>query len=299
MKADAAVIEVGLGGRLEATNVIVPALSVITEIGLEHTQLLGRTLQSVAGEKAGIMKPGIPCVAGTRKRKIKTLFSKIASITGCPIAFAADAVRISKVRMTRNGTHFNASTGTSVYDDLFLGLVGGHQVDNARTVLSAVDRLRMTGWRIEDSAVRLGLEKAEWRGRIELVQTSPDALVDSAHNPPGVRTLVRALKSLFTYRRLILVFGVLQDKNARGMLNQLAPLADTIILTRPNSERARDPESLSSLPCLRGKSVTVLPGIGEAWRAALDAAKPDDLVIGTGSMYMVGEILRFYAPKSI
>jgi dihydrofolate synthase/folylpolyglutamate synthase len=296
-RADAVVIEVGLGGRLDATNVVRPVLTVITEIGLEHTQLLGRTLKAVAGEKAGIMKPQVPCVAGTRKTKIKAFFSRVALKTGCPLIFAADSVRISKLRMTSEGSRFYASAETSEYGDLFLGLIGAHQIDNARTVLSAVDQLRKAGWRIADSAVRLGLEKAAWRGRIELLQNRPDVLVDSAHNPAGVKTLVKAVRSLFKYRRLILVFGVLQDKNVRSMLNQLAPLAGTVILTRPDSERARDPASMSSLLCLRDKTVLVLADIAEAWCAALGAAEPDDLIIVTGSMYLVGEILNQYTAK--
>jgi dihydrofolate synthase/folylpolyglutamate synthase len=296
-KANAVVLEVGLGGRLDATNVVRPSLTVITEIGLEHTQILGRTLQAIAREKAGIMKPHVPCVAGTRKKKIKTLLERAARRTGCPLVFAADSVRISGARLTSQGTRFNASSETSEYRDLFIGLVGGHQVDNARTVLSAVDRLRTLKWRIADSAVRLGLEKAVWRGRLELLHSRPDVLVDSGHNPSGIRTLVNAVRSLFKYRRLVLVFGVLDDKNARAMLNQLAPLSDAVILTRPGSDRARDPASLSSLPCLHGKTVQILPGIADAWRAAVNDAGPDDLILATGSMYLVGEIMKFYPTR--
>ena len=292
---DVAVVEVGLGGRLDATNVLSPNLSIITEIGLEHTQILGRTLKSIAREKAGILKPKVPFIAGTKRPAIRSYYSRLAAQIRCPMTFAADSVRLSRIHVDRDGNRFSAKTETSFYTDLFVALIGRHQIENARNVLAAVDNLRKTGWDIPDSAVRIGLNTVVWRGRLELLRRKPDVLVDSAHNPHGIRTLVRALRELFRYRRLILVFGALQDKNHRSMLRQIAPLAAVVILTRPKSDRAREPESMASLPCLKDKTVMVRPEIAEAWKTALELAERDDLVCGTGSMFVVGEILHYGA----
>jgi dihydrofolate synthase / folylpolyglutamate synthase len=289
---DVAVVETGLGGRLDATNTVEPVLTAITEIGKDHTELLGESLERITDEKAGILKPGVPCVAGSGQRRVRGWLASRAAAVPCPIVFSRDAVRIRNLTCTDGFSEFDARTERSEYRRLRLALPGRHQVDNAALVIAAVDALRNAGWIIPDRAVFSGLRNVVWRGRLEVLRRNPTVLLDSAHNPAGVRSLARALRTLFRYERLILVFGVLADKNYKGMLKTLAPAADRIILTRPLSERAMDPAVLAGLPGLRGKPVTVIPDIGKAWETALRSARSGDLVCGTGSIYFVGEVMK-------
>jgi dihydrofolate synthase/folylpolyglutamate synthase len=291
-RVDVAVIETGLGGRLDATNVVDPIVTVITEIGHDHMNFLGNTLESIAAEKAGIMKTGVPCVAGTKRSRVRGILEKAAAAKPCPIVFSRQSVGILNPRCNHEGSWFDAVCGDSRYEGLRLNLLGMHQIDNARTVLAALDLLRKRRFEISEKAVRDGFARIVWRARMELVRRDPLVLLDSGHNPDGIRMLARAIRSLFHYNRFILVFGVLADKDYRSMLEAIAPLADEIILTRPHSERAADPESLALLRCLKGRRVSVIPDISRAWAAALRSARKRDLVCGTGSMYFVGEVLK-------
>jgi dihydrofolate synthase/folylpolyglutamate synthase len=294
---DIAVVETGLGGRLDATNTVEPALTAITAIGKDHTELLGVTIESITLEKAGILKPGVPCVAAPGDTRARAVLASAAASVPCPIVFSRDAVHIRNIECTDRFSSFDAATERSEYRGLRLGLLGRHQIDNAALVIAAVDELRKAGWAIPDRAVFSGLRDVVWKGRLEVLRRNPTVLLDSAHNPAGARTLARALRTLFRYDRLILVFGVLADKNYRVMLRTLVPAAHHIILTRPLSERAMDPGVLTDLPILKGKSVTVIPDIARAWKTALAMARSRDLVCGAGSIYFVGEVLKHSSGK--
>ena len=169
-----------------------------------------------------------------------------------------------------------------------------HQVKNCRLVLLAVGELNRQGWHISEETVRQGLKKVRWRARLELLHEQPKLLLDSAHNPIGIRSLVQVLKTLFDYDRLILLFGVLKDKDYRKMITPLVPLADHIILTKPLSDRALEPEHLSHFNVFQDKSVQVIPDIQKAWEMAISLAGQSDLVCGTGSMFLAGELLRLW-----
>lgn len=296
-RVDIAVVETGLGGRLDATNAVTPVLTAITAIGKDHTELLGGTLESIAREKAGILKPGVTCVAAPQSGRVRAVLTASAASVPCPIVFSRDAVAIRNLECTDRFSTFDASTELSEYRGLRLGLIGRHQIDNAALALASVDALRKAGWLIPDKAVAAGLAGVVWRGRLEVLRRNPTVLVDSAHNPAGATTLALALRTLFRYDRLILVFGVLADKDYRSMLKILAPAAHRIILTRPLSERAMDPLLLAGLPALKGKPVTVIPDIGQAWKTALSSARRVDLVCGAGSIYFAGEVLKLQPGK--
>ena len=292
-KVDIAVLETGLGGRLDATNVVTPLLTLVTEIGLEHTRILGNRLEAIAGEKAGIFKPGIPCLSGASHSRARKALARLAAERDVPITFTKNSVRISGVRLTDTGSWFDCQTNAAQYRNLIINLLGSHQVRNAALTLLAVDRLRDQGWHITEDAVRKGLENVPWQARLQVLRRNPTVLLDSAHNPMGIRTLVKALNTLFTYDRLVLVFGVLRDKAYRQMYNRLAPLADVVILTRPLSDRALDPEELTHLPASKDRHVEVIPDIAKAWNRAMTLTNRGDLVCGAGSIYFVGEVLRF------
>ncbi|MBN2414780.1 bifunctional folylpolyglutamate synthase/dihydrofolate synthase [bacterium] len=291
-QTDIAVMETGLGGRLDATRVVEPVVTMITTISHDHTGILGRTLTAIVREKAGILKENVPCVTGiTSGVVLKELLASAAPLS-VPVISARDRLRLSAVTQDISGTVFDARTGGAHYRGLHLGLLGRHQTANAGLALLAVDALREQGWRIDEAAVRSGLNETRWPGRLQLIPGTPALLIDSAHNEKGTRTLVQALDDLFKTRRKLLVFGVLRDKQYRSMLAMLAPLCDAFYLTRPLNERAVEPGMLSGLPVLNGRSVCVEPDIPAAWRRAKEAARPDDLLIAAGSIYFVGDVLR-------
>jgi dihydrofolate synthase / folylpolyglutamate synthase len=296
-KADIAVVETGLGGRLDATNTLIPELSVITEIGLDHTRILGKTLERIAAEKAGILKPNVPCVSGTRFQRVNRLLEISAEKTGSPLEFTRNTVRFLQIRAGETGSVADVQVKSTLYRNLLLNLAGKHQLFNMGTALLSVDSLRQSGWIIPETAVREGLAQVRWPARMELVQQHPKILLDSAHNPMGMRRLAHNLQEIYQYRQLILIFGVLADKDYRAMLRIILPLSGRIILTRPRSDRALPPENMEPLPELRGKMVSVIPDIGEALDLARSMAGPDDIIVGAGSIYFVGELLKIIRPE--
>ena len=291
-KVEIAVLETGLGGRLDATNVVTPLLTMITEIGLEHTRILGKRLESIALEKAGIFKPEIPCISGATHWRAKKALLELAIKRNVPLYFFKELVRLSNLHLSEQMSQFDCDTGSSNYHDLTLRLIGKHQIHNAALALLAVEELRKQGWNIPEQAIRNGLKKVQWRARLELLQENPKILLDSAHNPMAIRTLVSALNTIFSYEQLILVFGVLKDKDYQKMFDQVAPLAEKIILTKPLSDRALDPHVLQHSSVVQGKQTEVIPNIQHAWTRALQLADKEDLVCGAGSIYFVGEVLR-------
>lgn len=297
-QVDLAVVETGLGGRLDATNTLAPVVTIITEIGLDHTKILGKTLHPIAAEKAGIFKPGVHCIIGSKNPSVNTFFRTRAEIAGCPIQFAQESAQIRHIRLTEKGTWTDITVHGTYYHQLYLRLLGKHQTDNLATALVCIDLLRSMGWHISENAVRKGLNRVYWPARLDLLQVQPKILLDSAHNPLGARRLIKAIKTVFQYHRLILIFGVLADKNYKTMLAGLIPLADVVIFTQPLSDRALQPEKLKPLATGHHKKCLIEPDIKKAWQLALKRAAPEDMICGTGSIYFVGELLRLWKQKN-
>jgi dihydrofolate synthase/folylpolyglutamate synthase len=291
-KVEIAVLETGLGGRLDATTTVTPLLTLITEIGMDHTHILGDSLEAIAGEKAGILKSGVPCITRNTNPEVRKVLSKIAGKLKVPISFTENLTESSHLMSTEEGSRFDIRTPGAAYRDLHLRLLGAHQVANSKLALLAVDTLNELGLQIPEQAVRRGLQNVRWRGRLDLLQKNPGLLLDSAHNPMGMESLVETIRSVFSYKRLILVFGVLADKAYDTMIRQIAPLADKIILTKPLSDRALDPEKLVALIPDKREHTEVIPNIEKAWNRAVQWAAPEDLVCGAGSIYFIGEVLR-------
>jgi dihydrofolate synthase/folylpolyglutamate synthase len=296
-KTEIAVLETGLGGRLDATATVSPVLTMITDIGMDHMHILGNSLESITREKAGIFKPATPCLTCNKNQKVRNVLMKIAGEMNVPLRFSNDLVRTSGIQCSDHGSRFDARTPGTMYHDLHLKLLGSHQIANCGLVLLAVNELREQGWHISEEAVRKGLESVRWRGRLDLLQENPRLLLDSAHNLMGIKSLVKAVVSLFAYDRLILIFGVLADKNYKSMFRQIAPLADRIVLTRPLSDRALDPHRLLDLIPGRRKDIDVIPEIETAWARGVGLAEKSDLVCGAGSIYFIGEVLRIWDQK--
>jgi len=290
-QCDIAVLETGLGGRLDATSTSDPILTVITDIGFDHTKTLGRTLKSIAYEKAGIWQSDVPCVCGVKSSRVRGYLKQYSKEKKIPLLFTADSVNISEVSVTSKGSTFNAQTTLSEYKNLYLNLIGEHQMHNAAVALLAVDELKKLGWKVSSQAVYNGLRKVDWPGRLQILERHPLQLVDAAHNLMGFKALVKAL-DLFTYENLIFVFGVLRDKEYRAMINLIAPMAEKIILTYPGISRAVEPETIADFPETREWNLTIERNINKAWSVAVESARPEDLVCASGSIYFIGDILK-------
>jgi len=288
---DVAVVEVGMGGRLDATNVVRPDVSVISNISLEHREYLGRRLSDIAWEKGGIIKDRGLCITAARQGKVLDILEGICRDRGARLWRVG---RDIKVRRNEDGT-FSYRGVEKTYSHLTCPLAGRHQLENAGVALGTMEAMAACGLSVDDHALAMGLKKAQWPGRLEVLGRSPVLLVDGAHNPAGAAALCRALKEEFTYDRLILVFGVLGDKDSRSMLKQLAPLADVLILTKPATDRAKPPEELLSVAVRYHDRIELTQTTGEALKLALTKAGAQDLICCTGSLYLVGEIRQAVA----
>jgi dihydrofolate synthase/folylpolyglutamate synthase len=286
---DVAVIEAGMGGRLDSTNVITPLVSVITNIDREHTEYLGETIELIAGEKAGIIKPGVPVVTGAVQPEAIAVIERAAAAAGAQL-----------IRMPRDLGPEEVTGGPEPSFDyrgitirlpgLRIGLRGRHQVGNACLALAALECAGRAGLVVPAASMRAGLAGAAWEGRLERAAERPDVYLDGAHNPASALVLAGALKEFRPdYKRVILVLGVLQDKDYRGIVAPLAPLADRIVATRPNYGRALDSAALAAEAGARHRDVVVSPSVAGAIELARAGAAPDDLIVVTGSLYTVGE----------
>jgi len=289
---DLSVIEVGLGGRLDSTNVIDPLLSIITNISKDHEEQLGRSLLSIAREKAGIIKKGRPLITAVTQPHVLRLFSKICREKRSPL-----------FRVGRDFRHERSEDGSFNYEGihrklwgLHLNLRGLHQIINATTALGALEVLEGLGYPVSIEAMVEGLREVEWPGRLEVVCQSPKVILDGAHNPAGALVLKETLKEEFQYQHLILLIGMMKDKDIKSVLHHLVPLADYIILSRPHMERAASPQLLKQILGENGRNVEVIEDLYEAIEKGLSMVSGNDLFCITGSLYTVGEARAFFNP---
>lgn len=289
-RADIAVYEVGLGGRLDATNIIEPLVSVITPISYEHADILGATLGEIAGEKAGIVKEGSVCVSAPQEREALLVIEAKCKEEESGLILAGREIRFEELKASDEREVFNVAGLFGQYKNLHMKLLGAHQVVNAAVALGAIEALRFSGVTVSPEAIRKGIEEAEWPGRLELIKGSPRFLLDGAQNQASAKALAQAVKRQFKYRKLILVLGVSKDKDIRGILKELVPLADAIILTKSKiTDRAMEPEVIKELITPKDKDVTVTERTEDALVHAKRKAAPQDLVLITGSLFIVGE----------
>jgi len=284
-RVDVAVLEVGMGGRLDATNVIRPELSVISNIAMDHAEFLGPRLEDIALEKAGIIRRGGVCITAATQPPVLNVLEAVCREKKARLLRVGREIRI---RAKRGGLFDFRSQGMQG-KNLTTALKGPHQRENMACALGALGVLRDRGFAIGDEAVRRGLADVRWEGRLEIVAQSPTVLLDGAHNAAGAAALKRALGE-FRYRRLILVLGILADKDWRGMIRRLAPLAHQVILTRPPEERAQAPETMAAEAMRWSENVAAVRNPREAVRIALEMAGREDLVCVAGSLYLVGAV---------
>ncbi|MBW2637407.1 MAG: bifunctional folylpolyglutamate synthase/dihydrofolate synthase [Deltaproteobacteria bacterium] len=285
-QVDIAVLEVGMGGRLDATNLVTPDVSIITNIAMEHTQYLGRNLRSIAGEKGGIIKRGGACVTGVRKGSALQALHDISPEKGAALYRIGKDFRVRRCGPGRFSYYGMRTTCRNVD----IPLIGRHQLDNTALSFAAAEIITLKGLTIGDDSLIDGVRDATWEGRLELVNRSPQVILDGAHNPAGISALARVLSNELSFKKLTIVFGVLNDKDYRAMLRRLAPMADRIILTGIREERALNPEDMKTVARLYNRDVEVARDSREAVSKALDSAAEDDLICVTGSLYLIGEI---------
>jgi dihydrofolate synthase/folylpolyglutamate synthase len=290
---DLAILEVGLGGRLDSTNVVDPLISIITNIAKDHEEYLGKSILKIAQEKAGIIKKGKPLITAATQPSVLGLFSKACREMGSPYS-----------RVGKQFRYLRAEDGSFDYEGLnrklwgiHLNLKGFHQIINATTALGAMEVLEESGYRVSTEAMIDGLREVDWPGRLEMVSSSPKVILDGAHNPAGAFVLKEFLEKEFQYGRLILLIGIMKDKDIRSMLHLLAPLADHIILTRPHTDRATPPSLLKRALGQNGKKAEIAEDLKEAIERGLSLTRKEDLLCITGSLYTVGEARAFFHPK--
>ena len=297
-KIDVAVVEVGMGGRFDATNVLRPLVSCVTTVGLDHQEHLGRAVRSIAFEKAGIIKEEVPIVSGRLDPDADQVFAEVSAARHAP-----------RLRLGEEFSTVGGSTDAFVYQSgvrrlhgLACPLAGAHQLENAACALAMLDAAASTDIRVSDEAAREGIRHVEWEGRLEIVERNPLVVLDGAHNPAAAEAVARYLAE---YRRsnpssrVHLVVGMMRDKDMRGFLAHMCPVADSLLLTRVDLPRAATVEELrAALPAAVPPS-EVAPSVSEALDRARRTAAPRDLICVTGSLMLVGAVKAFLRGRAL
>ena len=305
-KVPIAVLEVGMGGRFDATNVVRPLACAITRVAMDHMQWLGDTLSEIAYQKAGILKPGVPAVVSAQQAPALEVIRGEAARVGALLTLASacevqpslgDAGEGGGPGRLADPPVFSLTTPSGGrYPDLALSLRGAHQVENAVVTVLLAERLSAAGVQgIDRRSIAGGLRRAVWPGRLELISGRPDLLLDGAHNPAGCAALAAYVRDHQRHRSTVLLFASMKDKPAGSMLDLLCPLARKVIVTRVPVPRGETPETLGRLALDRHPDVARADSVGEALGLARDAAGPDGLVVISGSLYLVGEVKKVLA----
>ena len=290
-RVDFAVIEVGLGGRLDATNVVMPVVSIITQIDFDHENYLGHSLREIAGEKAGILKAQVPAVVAVQLPEARQVLLERAMELRCPVVETSEAFRV-KDETVENGCA-RAAVIEIISGNTFSlepRLAGRFQLQNALNAVAAARILQNRIYRITDENIVSGVATAEWPGRLERLQTRPDVYLDGAHNPGAARELARFLDENFAGRKVYLIFGAMRDKAVDEVTGMLFPRAHEVIFTQPGTPRAVSARQLAEMAADHAKKFTVIEDGEQAMESALSKAGPEDAVFITGSLYLVGEL---------
>ena len=280
MEVDTAVVEVGLGGRLDATNVLAPTLTVITAIDFDPEQYLGNSLELIAAEKAGILKSGVPAVFSRQRPEAQQVLDAKSQALGIDVRCAADYA-VSDVELCAGGSEFLIERGCTRLR-VRCPLAGAHQVENAVTAVAALERFG-----VPPQAIEAGIPRTVWPGRLEVISQRPEIILDGAHNPAGARALASHIRKFYGDRRRHLVYGAMRDKSVQEITEILFPLAHELILTSPASARAVRPEALAA--AAENQPCRIAPTARDALHLARSVPQ-EDVVLITGSLYLVGEV---------
>ncbi len=288
--ADPIILETGMGGRLDATNIVQPLVAVITNITRDHQEHLGTGLLAIAGEKAGVIKPGAPLVTLARQKQVLDLFRRRCGEVGAPLYLGG----VDFKTRGKSGGSFDYSGLSHQYSGLSLSLKGRHQYGNAALALAVTELLGRSDLTLPEAAIREGLNATRWPGRLEQLAQDARILLDGAHNPAAALTLSQNLKRARGNGRLILVMGVMADKDVDTILARLLPLAQTVIFTQPQYFRAATTRDLAKRAQPYGLEVMQVARVPAAIRQAQSLAGPEDRIVVTGSLYTVGEAKEYF-----
>lgn len=288
-RCDVVVLEAGMGGRLDSTNIIeAPLLSVITGVALDHTAFLGDTVEKIAAEKAGIIKEECPVLFGGDSDAAESVICDVASSRKSEF-FRVEYSKLSIRTMSLDGTLFDFGNRANIK----IQLLGTYQPRNACTVLSAVDILRKYGFAVDERAVISGLEAAAWQGRFEIIKKDPTVIFDGAHNPQGIDAAAESVKQYFGTRKLLVLTGVLKDKDHRYIASRLSEIAAEVFVITPDNPRALSAEEYAAELRLCGALATAYTSLSSAYRAAADMAKKQNIpLICLGSLYTYAELIK-------
>lgn len=309
MGADWAVIEAGMGGRWDATNVCNPDVTVITNISMDHQEYLGQTLTEIAGEKAGLIKPGCPLVTALTQEEVIAVIRKKCESEGSPLylvpeLYSCEYAQGRDTAFLKTGPLIDGPAGGQQINIKRAGFpcititqpfLGGFQIQNTFLVLEVVQRLRETHMQINDEVIKKGLMETIWPGRIQIVSQRPYMILDGAHNPSAAQSMAETIRTHFNYENLILVLGILKDKDIAGICREILPLAQHVILSAPDSDRAATAQELYQIIQTNGlagkQDIIIISRLSEAIIKAKASAGEKDLILVTGSLYTIGEVM--------
>ncbi len=295
----AVVLEVGLGGRLDATNIVMPAVSVITSLSMDHMAVLGNTLAEIAAEKAGIIKPGVPVVVAPQKPEARQVIERIAAERDAELVQVGEALKFQPGAHTLDGQRLMVwhTDGNPVV--LNIPLLGAHMAENAAVAYAALLTVEQSWLHLDTADIQRGFAGVRWPGRFEILQRQPPVVIDAAHNRSSAARLRQALDDYFPTRRVVLVFGASDDKDINGMMDELLGRVDEVILTRSFHPRAADPQHLRAIIDPYGKTVTVIEKIEDALAQGLERLGPNDMLLVAGSIFIAaGARETWYKLKS-
>jgi dihydrofolate synthase/folylpolyglutamate synthase len=288
-EVDVSILEVGLGGRLDSTNVVHPLITVITNVERDHHQILGDRIEDIAREKAGIVKQGIPLISGVSQPEVIDILENLCSKHEAPMRLMGRDFRgeqITRMTLDFHGCRWHLR-------GIQLGIAGSFQIENAAVALGALEALEDWGYGVEKESIYRGLATVRWPGRLELVQKSPQILLDGAHNHAAARSLRKALQEDFDYRHLYMIVGIMEDKEVSAILSELAPLADMLIASSPHNPRAMSAQQIAEIAQNYCNEVKVIADIEEGVDYVKKVAQKDDCVVVTGSLFTVGEARNY------
>ncbi len=293
------VFEVGLGGRLDATNILSPVVSIITRIDFDHENFLGHSLKEIAAEKAGILKPGVPLVLAEQPPEAREVILARATELGSPVIEPAQALRVDRESMEegRIRARIREADSGKVFE-IAPSLPGRFQFQNALNAVAAARLLQNRGFRINDEAITNGIANTIWPGRLEKLQSAPDVYLDGAHNPGAARELAHFLEQNFKNRKLWLLFASLRDKAVDEVAGLLFPHAAEVIFTAPRTVRAVSAAQLAEITSHHAAHYSVIPDAERAFDHALAHAAPEDAIFITGSLYLVGQLRHYWKQRA-
>ena len=294
---DFSIMEVGLGGRLDASVLLNAIITVITNIEYDHTKSLGKTLPKIALEKAGILKAGIPLVLGTTRPSARKAILQRAKSLSCPVIEYPKLVTVSHESYDENGIFYDISIPS--YDinwqQVHCNLAGAHQVGNtALAILVCAVLAKNFGFKLDEGKTKSAFNSVVWNGRLQRIGKNPTIILDGAHNPAGMRQLVQNIKSIYKYKRLIVVLGILYDKEIKKMVSLISEIADIIIISKSQSHRAAAVEALEKEVQKTGIQYYKFPDSISAFEHAKRIADKEDLICVSGSLYTIGEVLGYH-----